>query len=161
MLQDSELARRIDGKVQIRPGGLRLRWELNELVTADGHSARGIFTGTIRALPEANELKMLGEALLSGGPAASGADVVRHFAGAISVAARKFARERDAETLIGNEGRRGMLVVIVEAARAVAFASGVEVIPPVQVELDCPTLKREQIEALERQAVQRRAADQG
>ncbi len=53
-----------------------------------------------------------------------------------------------------------MLVVIVEAARAVAFASGVEVIPPVQVELDCPTLKREQIEALERQAVQRCAADQ-
>ncbi len=89
MLQDSELARRIDGKVQIRPGGLRLRWELNELVTADGHSARGIFTGTIRALPEVNELKMLEEALLSGGSAASGADVVRHFAGAISVAARK------------------------------------------------------------------------
>jgi hypothetical protein len=160
MLQDSELARRIDGKIQIRPSGMRLRWELNELVTADGHSAQGIFTGTIRAMPEANELKMLEEALLSGGPSASGSDVVRHFAGAISMAARKYARQLEAESLIGDEGRRGMLVAVVEAARAVAFACGVEIIPPVQVDLDCPTLKREQIEAMERQAVQRRAADQ-
>jgi hypothetical protein len=160
MLQDSELARRIDGKIQIRPSGMRLRWELNELVTVDGHTARGVFSGTVRAMPETNELKMLEEALLSGGPAASGSDVVRHFAGAISMAARKYARQLEAESLVGDEGRRGMLVAVVEAARAVAFACGVEIIPPVQVDLDCPTLKREQIEAMERQAVQRRAADQ-
>jgi hypothetical protein len=160
MLQDSELARRINGKVHVRPGGMRLQWEMNELVTADGHSARGTFSGTVRALPEANELKMLEEALLSGGPAANGADIVRHFAGAISVAARKFARERDAEVLLQDDGRRGMLVAVVEAARAVAFACGVEVIPPVQVDLECPTLKREQVESMQRQAAQRRAADQ-
>ena len=94
MLQDSELARRIDGKILVRPGGLRLRWELNELVTSDGHTARGTFSATVRALPEPNELKMLEEALLAGGSVASGADVVRHFAGAISVAARKCARHR-------------------------------------------------------------------
>ncbi len=75
MLQDSELARRIDGKIQIRPGGLRLRWELNELVTADGHTARGTFTAAVRALPESNELKMLEEALLTGEPVVRGADV--------------------------------------------------------------------------------------
>ncbi|MGD0464373.1 MAG: hypothetical protein ABSB74_17965 [Tepidisphaeraceae bacterium] len=160
MLQDSELARRIDGRIQIRSGGLRLRWELNELVTADGHTARAVFTGTVRALPEANELKMLEEALLSGGSVASGADVVKHFAGAISMAARKYASQREAQALVGEEGRREMVVAVVEAARAVAFACGVEVIPPVQVDLDCPTLKRQQIEAMQRQAEQRRAADQ-
>jgi hypothetical protein len=160
MLQDSEIARRIDGSIQIRPSGLRLRWELNELVTSDGHTARGIFAATVRALPEANELKMLEEAFLSGGSVASGADVVRHFAGAISMAARKYARECDAESLVNDDKRREMLVLVVAAARAVAFACGIEVIPPVQIDLDCPTLKREQVEAMQRQASQRRAADQ-
>ena len=88
MLQDSELARRIDGKIQIRPAGLRLRWELSELVTADGHTAQGTFTGTVRALPQPNELKMLEEAMLSAGPAATAAGVVAHFAASISTAAR-------------------------------------------------------------------------
>ncbi|MGD0542514.1 MAG: hypothetical protein ABSB33_13455, partial [Tepidisphaeraceae bacterium] len=118
------------------------------------------FAATVRALPEANELKMLEEALLTGGPVASGADVVMHFAGAISMAARNYARQCEAEALLGEEGRREMLVAVVEAARAVAFACGVEVIPPVEVDLDCPTLKKQQIEAMQRQAEQRRAADQ-
>ncbi len=103
---------------------------------------------------------MLEEALLAGGSVASGADVVRHFAGAISMAARKYARECDAESLVGDEKRREMLVLIVAAARAVAFACGIELIPPVQIDLDCPTLKREQVEAMQREASHRRAADQ-
>ncbi|HEX4054590.1 MAG TPA: hypothetical protein VHX86_10030 [Tepidisphaeraceae bacterium] len=160
MLQDSELARRIDGKIEIRTGGLRLRWDLSELVTADGHTAQGVFTGTVRALPDPNEIKMLEEALLGGGPAATGMDVVAHFATSILTASRKYARQCDAQNLVGDEGRRGMLGVLLEAARAVAFGCGVEVVQPAQVDLDCPTLKKQQIEAMQREAAQRRVADQ-
>ena len=53
-----------------------------------------------------------------------------------------------------------MLAALMEAAGAVAFGCGVEVIQPIRVDLDCPTLKRQQIETMERQATQRRAADQ-
>lgn len=160
MLQDSELARRIDGKIQIRPGGLRLRWELSELVTADGHTAQGVFTSTVRALPEPNEVKMLEEALLGGGSVARGTDVVAHFATSILAASRRYARQCDAQTLVGDDGRRGMLAVLLETASAVAFGCGIEMILPAQVDLDCSTLKKQQIEATEREAARRRVADQ-
>ena len=40
MLRDSEFARRSETGIQIRPGAVRLRWELTDLATADGHLRR-------------------------------------------------------------------------------------------------------------------------
>jgi hypothetical protein len=160
MLHDSEFARRTETGIEIRPGAIRLRWDLTELATSDGHLARGVFTGSARALPRPNELKMLDEALLAFRSVVTLADVVAHFAEAISAAARKHARGVDAQTLLGDEGKQALSAALMQAAGAVAFCCGIEILPPAQVDLDCPTLQRQQFEEMERQAAQRRAADQ-
>jgi len=160
MLHDSEFARRTETGIETRPGATRLRWDLTELATSDGHLARGVFTSSARSLPEPNELKMLDEALLGSRSVVTLADVVAHFAQAISAAARKHARSVDAQTLLGDEGKQALTTALIEAASTVAFCCGVEMLPPAQVDLDCPTLQRQQFEEMQRQTAQRRAADQ-
>jgi hypothetical protein len=160
MLHDSEFARRTETGIEIRPGAVRLRWDLTELATSDGHLARGVFTSSTRALPEPNELKMLDEALLGSRSVVTLADVVAHFAEAISAAARKHARGVDAQTLLGDQGKQALTAALTHAAGAVAFSCGIEILPPAQVDLDCPTLQRQRFEEMERQSAQRRAADQ-
>ena len=113
-----------------------------------------------RALPLPNELKMLDEALLSSRSVATSADVVAHFADAISAAACKLARQVDAQTLLADEGKQALAAALSEAANSVAFGCGIEMLQPAQVELDCPTLQRQRLEEMDRQAAQRRATDQ-
>jgi hypothetical protein len=160
MLRDSEFARRSESGIQIRPGAVRLRWDLTDLATADGHLARGSFAGSARALPEANQLKMLDEVFLGSNSVVAMADVVAYFAEAILSAARKHARGVDSQTLLADEGKQMLATVLMAAADSVAFGCGIEMLQPVQVELDCPTLQRRQFEEMDRQAAQRRAADQ-
>jgi hypothetical protein len=160
MLNDSELARRNGGRIEIRPGGLRVRWDLSDLRTADGHTAGGTFACTICALDQPNELKMLEEALLSSRPVVTGADVVAFFAGSLLTTARKYARTCAAEALVADAGRQAMLAALMEATKAVAFGCGLEPLAPAQLDLDCSSLQREQIEILEHQTAQRRTAEQ-
>jgi hypothetical protein len=160
MPEDSEIARRTANGIRLLLVNTRLRWELTELVTNDGHIARGAFTGTVRALPQPNELKMLEEAFLGSSSLVTGADVIRYFSPSIIATARKYASDSQAETLLSEEGRRGMLAALLDSAAAVAFGCGMEILQPAQIDLDCPTLKRQQIEELDRQAAQRRTADQ-
>lgn len=160
MLRESEFARRTEAGIEIRPGPLRLKWELTELTTSDGHLARGAFITSVRALPDANELKMLDEALLGSRPVATMSDVIAYFADAILSAARKQALIAEAQALLGDKGRQAMATLLMEAAGAVAFACGIEILQPAQVDLDCPTLQRQRFEEMDRQAAQRRAAEQ-
>src|SRR5580698_8694945 len=102
-LDNSELARRTPTGIQIRPTGLRLRWDLTELATADGHIARGSFTATARALPQPNELKMLEDALLGSRTILTSTDVIAYFAESILAASRKYARGVDAQALLADE----------------------------------------------------------
>jgi hypothetical protein len=160
MLRDLEFARRTETGIEIRPAPMRFKWDFTELTTADGHVARGSFTCSVRALPDTNELKMLDEALLGSRPAAMLNDVTSHFAEAIVSAARKHAEQMDARKLLGDSGIQALAAAIVEAANAVAFGCGIEILQPAQVELECPTLQRQRFEEMDRRAAQRRAADQ-
>jgi len=150
MPESSDLARRTQSGIQIRPTGLRLRWDLTELATADGHISRGSFTATARALPDPNEIKMLEEALLGSRPTVTAADVVSHFAEAILAAARKYSREMDAQRLLGDDAKQNLASILMESAGAVAFSCGIEILQPAQVDLDCPTLQRQQFEEMDR-----------
>src|ERR1700728_1896946 len=101
MARDEVFARRTESGIQISPTAQRLRWELSELVTSDGHVARGAFTAAAPALGGAHDLRMLEEALLGSRAAVSSGDVTAYFANAIVSAARKFAGESDAKALLG------------------------------------------------------------
>jgi hypothetical protein len=159
MARDDVFAKRTQTVIQVA-GAQRLRWELSELTTSDGHTARGAFMATVRALPEENELRMLEEALLGTKSAVTSGDVIDYFATAILAAARKFSTGWEAKALLAEDGRRKLLDAVLESAGGVGFGCGIEVIQPAQVDLDCPTLNRQQIEQMQRQAAERRAADQ-
>src|SRR5271168_5025806 len=92
-LQDTELARRSpdNGRIEVRPAGMRLSWELADLATSDGHVARASFAAIVRVLPQANELKMLEEALLGSRPSVTINDTIRYYEHGLLAAARKHA----------------------------------------------------------------------
>ena len=92
MARDDVFAKRTQTVIQVA-GAQRLRWELSELTTCDGHTARGAFMATVRALPEENELRMLEEALLGTKSAVTSGDVIDYFATAILAAARAMLEE--------------------------------------------------------------------
>lgn len=160
MLNDSELARRNGNRIEVRPAGLRVRWELSDLRTSDGHTASSSFACVICPLDDPNELKMLEEALLSSRSVLTVADVATFFSSALLDAARKYSRTLAAEALVADGGRQGLLDALMNAAKAVAFGCGVEPLAPAQLDLDCASLQREQIEILEHQTAQRRSAEQ-
>jgi len=130
------------------------------MATSDGHLARGNFSASVRALGEPTELKMLDEAILCSRAVATIADVAAYFAGAISGAARKFAGGAEAQSLLSDNGKQSLAAALMQAANAVAFACGIEILQPADVELDCPTLLRQRMEEMDRQAAQRRTAEQ-
>jgi hypothetical protein len=160
MIADSELARRTPTGIQIRPSALRLKWELAELTTSDGHIARGTFTASARVLPDPNELKMLDESLLGSRAALTAGDVTSYFAEPLLSAARKHAATTNAQNLLADDGRRAALAALMDAAGTIAFTCGLEILQPAQLDLDCPTLARQRYEEIERQTSQRRAAEQ-
>jgi hypothetical protein len=103
---------------------------------------------------------MLEEAFLSTRPVATVADVASHFARALRSAASRQARTLAAEQLLGDAARSDMIALLKSSGEALAFSCGVDLLPPHQLDLECPSLGREQLERLERQTAQRRAADQ-
>ncbi|MDP9172723.1 MAG: hypothetical protein M3O30_02510 [Planctomycetota bacterium] len=152
MLNDSELARRNGGRIEVRAGGLRVSWEIADLVTRDGHAAVLNFSCTARGLPSVTEQKMLEEAFLSRKESVGIGDVSVYLASAIKSAANDQVRRQDAEALLSEVGQQGLIQSLMKGGQGIAFGCGIELLPPLQLEIDCPTLRRQQTQ-------QRRAAE--
>ena len=159
-LRDNELARRQDGRVELRPRPLRLKWNLSDLMASDGHELRGIFTCSVRALPDATERRMLEEVLLGSRYALSDEDVSRHFEGAIRSAAGKAATKHAAPQWLADNSTAEMVEAIRSAAAALAFDCGVELLPPFSLDLQSPTYRQEQIRATQQALAEKQAAEQ-
>jgi hypothetical protein len=161
MLNDSDLARRDgSGRIELRAAAMRVSWQLNDLATSDGHTVHAIYSCAVRALPDANDQKMLEETFLASRPAVGAADVSNHFERTLRSAAASHARTLGAEELLAESGRHTLVAALRSAGEALAFSCGIELLPPNQLDLECPSLGREQFERLERQTAQRRAAEQ-
>jgi hypothetical protein len=143
----AEIARRDAGRIVIRPTGVRVRWELTDINCSDGQSLRAVFTAAVRPLEGAADRKMLEEAFFGSATAVTAADVAAHFTGALDSAARRIAASSDLPSLLSDAGRSGFAGRLADAARAVAFGCGLELLPPFELELDSPTLRRSQEEA--------------
>lgn len=76
---ETELARREGGRIVVRPVGVRLRWELTDLTSSDGHAIRGAFAATLRPVDDTAERKLLEESLLSDRPTLTSADAAAYF----------------------------------------------------------------------------------
>src|SRR3954467_3500686 len=57
-LMEQELARRSNGRLELRPEPVRVRWTFDELVTSDQHDARCTFECSVRAVDDATERRL-------------------------------------------------------------------------------------------------------
>ncbi len=96
-MRDNELARRDPGGrdgVELRGAPLRVKWTLDDLITADDHSLRCVFSCTVRAMDDRVERRMLAEVLLGPRTSVTDADVANYFAPSLRKRAIDEARAR-------------------------------------------------------------------
>ncbi len=159
-LHDNELARREHGSVAVRTTPVRLRWSLDDLVTSDGHRLRASLSCSVRALNTPAERRMLEETFLMDDYAARIDRVVEHFQAPVRAAISASVANQSAEAWLANGAKNALLDPVQKAATRVAFACGLECIPPFELDLNSPTLEQQRLEAMQREAAERRIATQ-
>lgn len=159
-LLHSEIARREEGRVRVRSEPVRLRWSFGDLISSDGHQLQGFFACSVRALGADAEVRMLEEVFMTDRQAVSPDAVVAHFQSALKMAAATACQGKAAADLLGANGTGPVVDAIRTAANRVAFACGLEVLAPFQLELESPSFERQRVETLQRSLAEQRAAGQ-
>src|SRR5689334_3045208 len=157
---DNELARREGTALELRPDPLRVRWVLEGLTTADDHDLRCTFVASVRGLDDPIERRTLQEVLLGSRARLTGGDVSAHFAPTLRAAAAAAARERGAEAWLAPDSRGALVDALKSAAAKVAFACGLEVLAPFQLELESRSYEEERLRQMQRALAERQAAGQ-
>ena len=160
MLRDNELARRIEGRVQIRTTPLRLRWILDHLVAKDGHELKIQFSCSVAALAQPTERRMLEEVLLGPRSTASDETVSAHFRPALQTTASQIAVNREGAAWLADGAASEIRDALQKTAVRVAFDCGVEVLAPFTVEVDSPTYRQQLLAARQQAVDEQRSADQ-
>src|SRR5688572_8814844 len=101
-LQDSELARREGGRLELRRSPMRLRWAIEKLVSGDGHELRAEFSCSVRVLSESAEQQMLQEVFLNNGNSIWAEAVIAHFQPALKAAAMQVCSAKPAAEVVGH-----------------------------------------------------------
>ena len=159
-LRDNELARRVDGRVELRPQPLRVRWSLNQLMSSDGHELRAVFTCSARAIPDPTERRMLEEVLLGSRYALMDEDLASHFEPALRSAAGKAAQGHAAAEWIGDDTKPQMIDALRAAAKPIAFSCGIELLPPFNLDLQSPSFERQRLRSMQQALAEQQTAGQ-
>src|SRR4051794_36817685 len=159
-LLENEFARRNGTQIELRSAPLRLAWPLTSLVSSDGHSLTATFSCSFSPLDSPTERRMLEEVFLADKPAATADDIFRYFAPALQSAAARSASTKSASDWFSNHSDSPLLHALLETTKSLAFTAGLEVLPPHRLDIDSPTLARQQREAHDRQFTEERAAHQ-
>ncbi|HEX3356575.1 MAG TPA: hypothetical protein VHS31_06295 [Tepidisphaeraceae bacterium] len=160
VLASNEFARRADGAVEIDPQPLRLSWPLMGLISADAHTLAGRLTVSARLADDPTDRKMFAEVMLAGKMSLTVGDVAEHFAVAIRNAAGSIASKHSAEQWLSGERRQEMIDAMAKAAQGVAFACGMEILPPYELEITSPSLNEKRLAEFARARSEERAQGQ-
>lgn len=159
-LLPNEIARWRNNQLELRPQPLRLPWILDGLPTADGHSLRITFSCSVQGLSDPTERRMMEEVLLQGGQSVTGETVVAHFSPSLRGAAERIAEARPVAALLDDDGKRSIADALRAAGDSVAFACGIELLPPFHVEAESPSVQQQRLRAMQRAAAEQQAAGQ-
>jgi hypothetical protein len=155
-----ELARRIGSRIELRPDALRCRLRMRGFIAADSHEIDCAFTFSVLALDQPAERQMLAETFLDNDDSVTAEEVAEHFLPSLHDAATQLIAQQPAEHWIEEANRQPLLDALRQEGNSVAFACGVELLPPFELTVESPTLHREKIEVMQRKLTERRAAGQ-
>lgn len=155
-LNANELARRHAGTVECRPEPLRVNWTLPDLATADSHTIDARFSCSARIADSNADRRMFTEVFLSSADSVGSDTIVRHFAAALKSAMTKLAAQQPASELVGATSRETWILEIARQLKPVAFACGLELLAPFQLDIESPSLQRQRIQ----EVVRTRASEQ-
>jgi hypothetical protein len=160
-LRGREIASRsTDGQIQVCPDSLRCQLHLRGLTTSDSNALEATFSFSIHALNEKAERQMLAETFLGQRTTATADDVANHFSVPLRHALGGRVSNQPAGHWLDPACKPELIELLRSAARPVAFACGVELLPPFDLSLESPTLERARLEQMQRELVERRAAGQ-
>lgn len=160
LLRDNELARRQEGRTELRPRPLRVRWNLEGLPAADGYEMRATFQCSVRALPDSTERRMLEEVLLGSRYALSDEDIARHFQPALHAAAAKAIQKHAVPEWLDGSLANETIELLREAASRVAFDCGLELLPPFNLDLQSPMYQQQQLRSMQQALVEKQTVGQ-
>src|SRR5688500_9754951 len=155
------IARRDDsGRIELRPDALRCRLRLSALHSSDDHTVDATFTFSALALTDRAEREMLAETFLTDKTIATADDVAAHFSPALRDAAARAIKTQPAEHWTTDPARNDLIAALREAAKPIAFACELDVLPPFDIAIESHSLQREKLEAMQRRLVEKRTEGQ-
>ncbi|MBC8107451.1 MAG: hypothetical protein H7Z14_12735 [Anaerolineae bacterium] len=156
----NELARRSDGAIEVRIDPMRVRIDLSAMQSKDHHDLRCTFDCSVRVAENASDRRLLGEVLLADRNTLTRENVAAHLAHQVRARVESFLHDRPAVDVLSGPARDELLSAIRSVADAAAFACGLIVLPPYQLDLQSNSVQREKIEQMQRVRAEERSADQ-
>src|SRR5438034_10527618 len=144
-LLEKEFARRDADGVDTRPE-TRLVWSLEGLTTSDKHALRIRFGCGARVADNSMDRRTFVQVMLGSRSTISIDALIDHFAPALQSAAAKCSAQYPAVEWAEHKLDQTMLDALLEGARRVAFACGLEILPPHQLDLSSPSLDLSRME---------------
>ena len=152
-----EIARKHSGSLVLVSTPVRIKWELTDLSTSDPHLLRVTLHAAIRALNDPIERKMLEEVFLSERSAVTVSQVNAHFLSPLHEVAERAVKAKSAEHWLADAGRSELCELLKKTASDIGFACGLELVPPVRLEVDSPTLTQHQLQVMHRTLAEQQA----
>jgi hypothetical protein len=144
-LREGELARRESGAVECRGEAVRLHWTFDELPTSDSHTLDVKFSCSIRIADNPTDRRMFVEVFLNAADVVTFQTIADHFSASLRAEATRLAAAHSADGAVSGMLNDEYIASLSRAAKPVAFASGLEVLPPFQLGLSSRSLQRSRL----------------
>ncbi|QOV91840.1 YncE family protein [Humisphaera borealis] len=156
-LSANELARRDQRGLQLQSLPLRVQWSLDDLRAADGHSLRCRYSCGVRAVDDPAEKQMLQEVLMGSRLNVTTDDVMRYMQATLREAAVATAKDKGVEAWLADD-KELLATTLRRAGERAAFAAGIELIAPFQLDLESGSFEQKRLNDLQRTLAEQEAA---
>lgn len=132
----------------------------DDLISSDGHQLRVSVGCSARALPEQAEQQLLQEVFLTNHASLTAERAAAYFHNALRAAVAGVCQEQAGADLLSSAGNLAIIEAMRAAGNRLAFACGLEMLPPFDADVQSPSLERQRLEAMQRTLAEQRAAGQ-
>jgi hypothetical protein len=159
-LLPNEFARRSAGAIDVRADAMRLRLELPAMMSRDHHDLRCTFDCSVRVAENHSDRKLFGEVMLADRESLRREDVARYLTDQIRARVEAIVTDRHANDLLSGPARDELTQTIRTATDAAAFACGLVIMPPYQLDVQSGSVQRERLQQMQRVHAEKRSAEQ-